>query len=94
MTISCWPLKESQLSSLDSTPLQLQIVFFKGTNFAIIGAWLIYQYQNKGATGKHVLENMYHKVAFRISNHWHNLRLLYMPHTTNRRFIVLKTWQR
>lgn len=32
-----------------------------GPVFAIIGAWLIYQYQNKGATGKDVFENMYQK---------------------------------
>ncbi|XP_024977266.1 RHOMBOID-like protein 9, chloroplastic [Cynara cardunculus var. scolymus] len=32
-----------------------------GPVFAIIGAWLIYQYQNKDATGKDVYENMYQK---------------------------------
>ncbi|KAJ9540905.1 hypothetical protein OSB04_027411 [Centaurea solstitialis] len=32
-----------------------------GPVFAIIGAWLIYQYQNKDATGKDVFENMYQK---------------------------------
>lgn len=29
--------------------------------FAIIGAWLIYQYQNKDAMGKDVFESMYKK---------------------------------
>lgn len=35
-----------------------------GPVFAIIGAWLIYQYQNKDAIGKDVFESMYQKAIF------------------------------
>ncbi|CAH1437295.1 unnamed protein product [Lactuca virosa] len=35
-----------------------------GPVFAIIGAWLIYQYQNKDAIEKNVLESMYQKAIF------------------------------
>ncbi|KAI3519288.1 hypothetical protein L1887_08317 [Cichorium endivia] len=35
-----------------------------GPVFAIIGAWLIYQYRNKDAIGKQVFESMYQKAIF------------------------------
>lgn len=35
-----------------------------GPVFAIIGAWLIYQYQNKDTIGKDVFESMYQKAIF------------------------------